>query len=243
VDADAVEVFVLEGFDADDAASFRRVVLLQQDRSVETPFERRILRRRDERGVVIEAANAGAASADVRLDDQREHESIRDDRQQRRMVHDPSSRNGKSKLLEQRDLQRLARLESISSGAVEDVDLLLLEVAEVVVGVEDGGAAAAFPRRRTHPVEHERGTVAVPRRLARIESMLAGVDEGIRRLAPVELMEERPEPVRVFVVDRDGTLRRCHFGFLSRIPDGASWQAIKNPRRRAVAGWMLLRLC
>ena len=37
----------------------------------------------------------------------------------------------------------------------------------------------------------------------RIEDVRRGVEAHVRKSAPIELGEERPEPVRVFVVERD----------------------------------------
>src|SRR5438552_17292976 len=116
------------------------------------------------------------------------------------MIHDPRSRDRKAELREKRDLKRLAGLEPIRRGAVEDVDAFAVEVREVVVGVEDRRRAAALPRRGRHAVEDQGGTRAVAR-LRRIESMLPGIDADVGKLAPVELIEEGTEPLRVFVVN------------------------------------------
>src|SRR5947208_13809112 len=69
--------------------------------------------------------------------------------------------------------------------------------------VEDRVAVAAQVRRGTHPVEHER--IGRPP-VTRVEAVIRGVDSHVRHAAPVELLEQGPEPVRVLAVDRDRAL-------------------------------------
>src|SRR2546427_8083713 len=46
--------------------------------------------------------------------------------------------------------------------------------------------------------------------VASLEPVPRGVEPHIRHAAPIELLEQRPEPVGVLVVDRDGTRSEEH---------------------------------
>jgi hypothetical protein len=71
-------------------------------------------------------------------------------------------------------------------------------MGEVLRRVEDAVGAAAQVRGRAHAVEHD----GVRRlRLRGIVAVAARGQPYIRRLPPVELLEERPEPVRMLVID------------------------------------------
>src|SRR5213082_1629974 len=101
--------------------------------------------------------------------------------------------------------------------------------------VEDRVAVAAQVRRGTHPVEHER--IGRPP-VTRVEAVIRGVDSHVRHAAPVELLEQGPEPVRVLVVDRDRALGgRAHgeVAFLNNqsLPALASATASRTARSTA----------
>ena len=66
--------------------------------------------------------------------------------------------------------------------------------------VERRLAVAAQIRRRARAVEDERIRHVV---LRRIEDVRRRVEAHVRQAAPLELGEERLEPVGMFVVDRD----------------------------------------
>src|SRR5262247_3844333 len=68
-----------------------------------------------------------------------------------------------------------------------------------MVRVEDGVPVPALPRGRTHAVEHQ----VVRRRRARIVAMLLRVQTRVACATPVQLVEQRREPVRMLVVDAD----------------------------------------
>ena len=84
--------------------------------------------------------------------------------------------------------------------AVDHLGADLLEIGEVVEAMEDRVRVPARPRRRTHPVQHER----VPE-LARagIEHQLVGAQRPVRDAAAIQLREERLKPERVLVQDRE----------------------------------------
>src|SRR3989475_4689072 len=79
----------------------------------------------------------------------------------------------------------------------------LFRSREIVQRIEDGVPVPAQIRRRAHAVEDERiGRTPV----ASLEPVPRGVEPHIRHTASIELLEQRPEPVGVLEVDRDGTL-------------------------------------
>jgi hypothetical protein len=114
-----------------------------------------------------------------------------------------SSRIADPKPCEERALPGLRGLDFESGVPVEDIGTDLVEVREVVQGVEDRVGVAASPRRRAHPVDEER----VPARLlARIEDVTCGVDTLIGNAPAIELREERLEPERMLVENSDRVL-------------------------------------
>lgn len=73
---------------------------------------------------------------------------------------------------------------------------------EVIARVEDRLSVASLPGRRAHAVEDEGELVF---QLGWIETVPGGVDPDMRDVPPRELGEERLEPVRMLVVNGDGS--------------------------------------
>src|SRR3989441_9175026 len=122
---------------------------------------------------------------------------------------------------EERELERLRGLGDEGGVPVHDTHLETVEVREVLQRVEHGLAVTAQIGRRAHPVEKQRvgrppvtGIVAVARR----------VHADVGNAAPVELREQRAEPIRVLVIDRDRPL-----------PGHAHCPPSANPRASAAA--------
>src|SRR5260370_26804835 len=84
--------------------------------------------------------------------------------------------------------------------AVDDAYTFAFEVRKIVESVEDSVAQAALPRRRAHAIE-EQGIFPFRRRW--IVTVVACVNLHPGLAAFVELLEERPEPVRMLVVNGD----------------------------------------
>jgi hypothetical protein len=101
---------------------------------------------------------------------------------------------------------------------------------EVVERVEDAVAAAAEIRRRAHPVEDQPEVTAVA--VGGVVAMTRGVEPLVRQAAPIELGEERPEPLGVLVVDADRTCAGCHDRPLKRERPGRLKPPGRNWRRR-----------
>ena len=77
----------------------------------------------------------------------------------------------------------------------------LLDVGEVVQGRKQGALVPARPGGRAHPVHDQRVARLED---GRVEDEPAGVDALERNVAPLELSEERQEPLRMLVEDSDG---------------------------------------
>src|SRR5829696_4132169 len=198
-DPDRVQELASQDLDAHDRVALGRELLLKEERSVDAAvdFGRRQLLVRRER------LDPGAAPADVRLHQHRilqpfggAHELARIGDHSRARMSDPERG-------EQRRLARLGQLELVRAEAVQDTCTDRVEVGEVVERVEDGTRVAARPRRRAHPVDDERVRALA---LVRIEREARGVHPLVRHAPPVELGEQRLEPLRVLVEDRDGLL-------------------------------------
>ena len=105
--------------------------------------------------------------------------------------------------LEQQQLERLRGLRDVRLVPVDHAHTVALEVRQVMERVEDRVAVPAQVRRRAHPVEHERvRRPAVPG----FELVGGRVEPYVRHAAALQLLEQRPEPVRVLVIDGDGVL-------------------------------------
>ena len=207
VDVDRVEILAAEHLDAGDVAAARRDELLHQRGAVEPEVDAALGDRAREIVGRVEADDAGAAAADVGLDDHREAQALGRRRRLVGMVDHARRRERQAERLQQRQLQRLRRLDAERRQAVDDAHAELLEVGEVVQRVEDAVAAAAQVRRRAHAVEHEPVLRAVA--VGRVVGVPLGVQRLVGHAAAIELGEQRPEPVRVLVVDADRSCG-CH---------------------------------
>src|SRR5262245_41822736 len=85
--------------------------------------------------------------------------------------------------------------------SVDDRNADTLEMPQPVQRVERRLTVAAQIRRRARTIEHERIRCVVFRW---IEDVRGRVESRVRQTAPLQLGEERLEPVGMFVVDRDG---------------------------------------
>ncbi len=162
----------------------------------------------------VEAHDAGAAAADVGLDDDREAQALGRRRRLVGMVDD-ARRAGTA-----------GRATSAATAAAPSTSRRgrrarplttrtpsCSRCAEVVERVEDAVAAAAQVRRRAHAVEDQAVTGGRRRWWRRSDGAPAS-SALVRRAAAVQLGEERPEPVRVLVVDADRFISLCAHGVL-----------------------------
>jgi hypothetical protein len=175
-------------------------VLLDERRPVQAELQRAFGGRARELGGRVEGRDAGAAAADVRLDEHREAEARRRRRRLGGVVHRPRSRVAEPEAREERALARLGDLDLEGGVPVDHVRADLLEVGEIVQRVEDRVGVAARPRRRAHPVDDEGVGVSL---VARVEDQLACAQPRVVDPAPLELREERLEPQRMLVEDAD----------------------------------------
>jgi hypothetical protein len=218
VDADAVEVATFERLDPHDAVAARLVILLRQQHAVESGGDRLLIDSLHEIDRAIESDDTCAASTDVRFDDDRKLQPFRCLRQRIDVRDDACLRCADLQPRQKRNLLRLARLDPKRIRAVEDVDAVRLEPGEIVVRREDRPAPPAPPRGWAHAIERRRDE---RRLVCRIESVAIGVNTHIRRSSAIELREERPEPVGMFVKDQKGS-REAHscISFLGARRDG-----------------------
>jgi hypothetical protein len=105
-----------------------------------------------------------------------------------------------AQLGEQRRLPCLRELELVRSQAVQDGCAGAIEVGEVMQRLEDRARVPARPGRRAHSVHEER---IARLRIGGIEDELCRIDALVRQPAPVELGEQRLEPLWVLVEDAD----------------------------------------
>ena len=106
----------------------------------------------------VEADDAGAAAADVRLDDDGKAQPLGGGRRLRRVVDDAGARIRQAERFEQRQLRRLGDLGAPRLVAVDDPHAEPFEVRQVLQRVEGQVAAAAQVGRRTHAVEDDANT-------------------------------------------------------------------------------------
>ena len=136
----------------------------------------------------------------------------------RATVDHPRARRGQAEFGQERQLQRLGNLVGERPRAVDDARAEPFQMREIVQRVQDGAAAAAQVRGRTHAVEQHRERALAVGRI--VEERFARVDAAVSDPAPVEFGEKRPEPIRMFVVDGEGgggAHRACRMhSFLAR---------------------------
>ena len=83
---------------------------------------------------------------------------------------------------------------------IHDADPLRFQMLQVIDRVENYMAQAALPRRRAHAVEYQRVIRFAQRRIVRV---FAGVNFLPVHAARVQLLKQRPVPIRVLVVNAD----------------------------------------
>ena len=117
------------------------------------------------------------------------------------VVDDARAREADAEPREQRALARLRELVRVGAVAVEHVRADPVEVREVVERVEDR-AARARASTPTGSSGSRRASTGLG--LRRVERVPLRVQPLVRDPAPLELREQRLEPERVLVEDRDG---------------------------------------
>jgi hypothetical protein len=126
------------------------------------------------------------------------------------MVDDPCRRERQAQRLEEGQLQRLRGLDAERAEPVHHAHAEVLEMGQVVQRVEDAVAAAAQVGRRAHAVEDQAELAAVA--VGGVVAVAAGIERYVGDGAAIELGEERPEPLRVLVVDGNRSGGRGHGG-------------------------------
>jgi hypothetical protein len=117
------------------------------------------------------------------------------------VVDDPGARVGQPQFLEDVELQRLREFRRVHTASVHYRHADALQVLEPVQRVERRLRVASEVCRRGCAVHDDR----ILRFLfGRVPHVGRGVEPHVGELAAVQLLEERLEPVRVFVVDGDG---------------------------------------
>ena len=216
MDLDRVEIAAVQHLDADDVSVARGDEFLDQRGRVDAEGESVLSGGRAARPCGrVEALDACAAAADIRLDDDGPAEAFGGGEGLAGAMDHARFRVGQAEVVEQRELGGLGEFGAKGLEAVDDADSAALEVFEIAEGVEDGVAVLAVPCRWAHAVDDERilifgvvfGGVGV----------LDGVQLDVVRAATVEFGEEGFEPVLLFVVDREGlVVVRGHESILSR---------------------------
>src|SRR5437899_3460780 len=88
--------------------------------------------------------------------------------------------------------------------AVHDAHAFCLQVCEVIERIENAVSQPALPRRRAHPVEQQR--ILFFRRSCVI-LVIACVNLLPSHTALIQSLKQRPEPVRMLVVNGNWTLQ------------------------------------
>jgi len=147
----------------------------------------------------------GATAADVGLDEDREAEGFRRRDRLLRPAQHPGRGVGDAEARHKRVLRRLRQLIAEGRCAVQDRRADIVEVLQVAQRVKDRLAPAAHPGRWAHAVDDE-----AVRHLAlvRVVDVIGGVERDVRDAKPVELHEERLEPLGVLVQDRNRLLHQ-----------------------------------
>ena len=155
-----------------------------------------------ELGGAVEALDAGAGAADVRLYDDGPAETFGGGEGLLGAMDDAGLRVGQAEGFGEDELAGFAELGLEGLVAVDDFDAARGEVLEEAEGVEDLVAVVAVPGGGRHAVEDERvfffGVVR-----GRV-GVLGREELDVGRAAAVELGEEGFEPVGLLVVDGDG---------------------------------------
>src|SRR4029079_3559258 len=206
VDVDAVEKLSAEHLDAGDMPVAERGQLLDESNSIDPQIDASAPSGVFQTLRGVEARDAGTASADVRLDDDRKAKAACRLPGERGVVDDQRPRIGKPELVEDVKLQCLGRLHRLARRAVHHRDANPLEVSQPALGMKGYLTMSAQICRRTGAIEYEGER---RRRLRRVIRMRGGVDALVAQTAPIELGEQRLEPVRMLVVDRDRSIGCC----------------------------------
>ena len=188
--------------------------LLHQGDAVHAEIERPALSRRGQGGCILEPLDTRATPADVGLHQNRKPEpgSRGDDRG--RAVREPSLRVWDAEFFEYLELQRLGGIHLVRGSAVDDWDADALEVAEPLQRIERRLPVTTQVCRRTRTIEDER----IRRRaFPRIVRVRRGIEPHIWHASPIQLGEQRAEPIGVLVEDGDRVHGDSRIGEVRRI--------------------------
>ena len=200
---DGVEEVAAQYFHARDVPVAERRHLLHERDAVDAEVDRAAAHRVGEGVGRLVALDSRAAAADVRLDEHRVPQTAISRRGQHGGGAVGHARRGirHAQRLEELELQRFGRIHLVGRGPVDDGNAEPLQMAQPLQRVERRLTVAAQIRRRTRPVEHQR---VRHRTLGRVVGVRGGIEAHVGDAAPIELGEERPEPVRMLVKDRNG---------------------------------------
>src|SRR5882762_2569994 len=117
------------------------------------------------------------------------------------MIDDPRFRIRQSQFFQVRQLQRFRNLMIEATVAIDDAHALTFEVRKIVERIENPVPQSPLPRRRAHAIEEQR-IIALRRR--NIKIVVPRINLQPRHAAFIQLLKQRPEPVRMLVVNGDG---------------------------------------
>jgi len=216
INVDRVEEISVEDFDARDVRIPERRELLNERDVIHAEIDQSHAGGGSERLRVVEAGDARSAPANVRLHDDGESQVTGSFRSERAIVDHPRSRIREVELLEYVELERLRNLHLVGGGTVHERNSDPLEVTQPAQSMKGYLLVSAQVRRRTRSIENQRvGRLS----LGRIVVMRRGIDARVGYLAPIELGEQRLEPIRMLVVDRDRSIGCCRHCILRGIAE------------------------
>src|SRR5450432_1227092 len=207
MDLDAVEEFGADYFDAHDVTIASWDKFLDESGVVEAEIDGGAVGVDGGFEIVqrVELGYACATATDIRLDHDGEAEAFSGSERVRRAVDYARFWIRQPERFKQRKLEGLGGFIAESLLAVDHTLAVLFQVGEVILRVEDALAVSAAIGGGRHAIEDE-GKVAVAIEVRRVKVVLGRVDLNVRSLAPVELGEERLEPMRMLVIDGDWLL-------------------------------------
>src|SRR6266481_1365726 len=202
MDFDAVEIFGADHFHSDNVSTAGGNELLHQRGVIESKIKNVRPDAFFQLFEILKLGHTRAAAANIGFHHDGEAQAGGGGDGIFRMVDDPAFGVGKSERFEQRKLQGFGSFVTEGLLPVDHALAALLQMGQIVKGVEDSLSVAAPVGRRAHAVEKQRVS-AFAIQAGRIKVVLGGVDACEGHALALQLVKERHKPVRMFVINCD----------------------------------------
>src|SRR5467141_1772595 len=117
------------------------------------------------------------------------------------MIDDSRFRIRQTQFFQVGQLQRFRNLMIEATVAIDDAHAFTFEMRKIVERIENSVPQPPLPRRRAHAIEKQR---ILALRRCHIVVMVPCINLQPRHAALLQLLKQRPEPVRMLVVNGDG---------------------------------------